>query len=89
VLVDELDRQVLNAVAKALDVETVRAAVTGAVDVLAAQHAEAASRRGALTAELASVEARTRRLVDALAEGDEGVLAIRARLREETTSATA
>jgi hypothetical protein len=56
---------------------------------LAAQHAEAASRRGALTAELASVEARTRRLVDALAEGDEGVLAIRARLREETTSATA
>jgi hypothetical protein len=83
VLVDEVDRRVLEAVAKALAPETVREAIQGAVALLTAQRAEAASRRGALTAELASVEARTRRLVDALAEGAEGAEAIRARLREE------
>ena len=83
VLVDEVDRRVLDAVAKALAPETVKEAIQGAVALLTAHQAEAASPRGALTAELASVEARTRRLVDALAEGDEGVQAIRARLREE------
>lgn len=80
-----MDRRVLDAVAKALAPETVKEAIQGAVALLTAQQAEAASQRGALTAELASVEARTRRLVDALAEGDEGVQAIRARLREETS----
>ena len=69
VLVDEVDRRVLDAVAKALAPETVKEAIQGAVALLTAQQAEAASQRGALTAELASVEARTRRLVDALAEG--------------------
>jgi hypothetical protein len=53
------------------------------VDLLTAQYAEAATQRTALKTELQAVEARTRRLVDALAEGDEGVQAIRERLREE------
>jgi hypothetical protein len=59
-LVEELDGRVLDAVTKALDAETVRQAMQGAVDLVTAQHVEAASRREALTAELTKVEARAR-----------------------------
>ena len=81
-----LDAAVIDAVAKALDGETVRAAVKDALALLTAQHADAAARRASIRAELAAISARERKLLDAIADGDGAVAeAIRGRLREELT----
>jgi hypothetical protein len=81
---EALDHAVLQAVAKALDAETVRAAVKETASTLTARHAEAATRRSAIRAELLAVASRERKLLDAIADGDGAVAdAIRGRLREE------
>jgi len=55
-----------------------------AVAELRANQADAATRRTAITNELAMIATRERRLLDALADGDDGTAqAIRGRLREE------
>jgi hypothetical protein len=83
---EALDAAVIDAVAKALDGETVRAAVKGAVALLTAQHADVDGRRASICAELAAIAARERKLLDAIADGDGAVAeAIRGRLREELT----
>jgi site-specific DNA recombinase len=81
-----LDAAVIDAVAKALDGETVRVAVKDALALLTAQNADAAGRRASIRAELAAISARERKLLDAIADGDGAVAeAIRGRLSEELT----
>ena len=79
-----MDEAVIEPVAKALESETVADAIKGAVASLTATHAEAATKRAAITAELATIQTRERKLLDALMDGDRAVAdSIKARLREE------
>jgi site-specific DNA recombinase len=82
--VKALDAAVLDAVARALDADTVAAAVRGAVEILTAGQADTATRRATIAAELATIAQRERRLLDALVDGDAAVSAsIKGRLRDE------
>jgi FixJ family two-component response regulator len=80
--VGALNAAVLDAVAKALDADTVRQAVREAVGLLSANQADIEVRRAALTAELGTLQGRERRLLDSLmdAEGDVAT-AIKGQLR--------
>ena len=78
-----LDRAVLDVLAGALDVGVIAEAVAAAVAELRAGQADATIRRAAITGELATIAARERRLLDALADGDGTAAAIRTRLRDE------
>jgi hypothetical protein len=78
-----LDRAVLDVLTGALDVGVIAEAVEAAVAELRAGQADVTIRRTAITAELATIAARERRLLDALADGDGAAAAIRGRLRAE------
>lgn len=80
--VGALNAAVLDAVAKALDADTVRQAVREAVGLLSANQADIEVRRAALTAELGTLQGRERRILDSLmdAEGDVAT-AIKGQLR--------
>ena len=78
-----LDQAVRDALAGALDAEVLAAAVRGAVAELCADQATLTTRRTAITAELATIATRERRLLDALVDGDGTAEAIRGRLRAE------
>jgi site-specific DNA recombinase len=78
-----LDRAVLDVLAGALDVGVIAEAVEAAVAEIRAGQADVTTRRATITGELATIAARERRLLDALADGDGTAEAIRARLRDE------
>ena len=84
-----LDAAVLDAVARALDAAVVADAVRGAVAMLTAGHADAATRRATIAGELATIATRERKLLDALVDGDAAVSgSIEARLATSWPAAT-
>jgi site-specific DNA recombinase len=78
-----LDQAVRDVLATALDADVIAEAVTMAVAELRAGQADVATRRTAITGDLAAIATRERRLLDALVEGDGTAEAIRGRLRAE------
>jgi hypothetical protein len=82
-LVTAVDEAIIDAVAKALEPATIESAIREAVQIRTTGLADADAKRSALTAELTGIDGRIHRLVSALADGDEGVQAIRDRLRAE------
>jgi site-specific DNA recombinase len=82
---DALDAAVVDVLVKALEPDVLAEAVRSAVAELLADHAAMLARRSIVTNELATIQTRERRLLDALVDGDADASAgaIRARLREE------
>ena len=80
---DVLDGAVLDALAKALDVDMLADAVRAALAMLRAERGDMDARRVAIARELDVIAGRERRLLDALADGDDTAGAIRERLKAE------
>ena len=80
---DKLDQVVLDAIAEALDERLLERAVEKAAARLARRRRAAPDRRAQLERELADVEARLQRGLDALLAGTEAADELRARLRVE------
>ena len=66
----QIRQAVLDVLAGALDVGVIAEAVEAAVAELRAGQADVTTRRAAITGELATIAARERRRLDALADGD-------------------
>lgn len=78
-----LDGALLDVLTAALEPDVIAEAMDVAVAELRAGQVERTVRRSTVTAELAAISGRARRLLDALADGDTAAGVIRERLREE------